>query len=144
MEEERLRNDLKQKGKELANITFNNAKRNSQLKEIREKLTSASAVAMIDSYLEDESDWEKSEEYFNIVYDGLLDRLRTLYPDISKTDLKICVYAKLNLSTKEIADVMNVSPRSVEMARYRLRKRLGLPDGQDIGEFVRKIATAGD
>ncbi|MBR1869002.1 MAG: hypothetical protein IJ799_02935 [Bacteroidales bacterium] len=153
MEEERLRSDLKQKGKELANITFNNDKRNNQLKEIKDKLTSArenglsgdfpklsmSAVALINSYLEDESDWEKSEEYFNIVYDGLLDRLRTAYPDISKTDLKICVYAKLNLSTKEIADVMNVSPRSVEMARYRLRKRLGLPDGQDIGEFVRKI-----
>ncbi|MBQ9311075.1 MAG: hypothetical protein IJ222_09500 [Bacteroidales bacterium] len=153
MEEERLRNDLKEKGKELANITFNNAKRNNQLKEIKEllasadpmrrsmdiKKVSANTIHLIDSYLEDETDWEKSEEYFNIIYDGMLDKLKMAYPGISKTDLKICVYAKLNLSTKEIADIMNISPRSVEMARWRLRKRLGLPKGQDIVDILREL-----
>ena len=153
MEEERLRSDLKEKSKELANITFNNAKRNNQLKEIKELLSSADplrrsmdikkvsaeTIHLIDSYLGDESDWEKSEEYFNLIYDGLLDKLKKVYPGISKTDLKICVYAKLNLSTKEIADIMNVSPRSVEMARWRLRKRLGLPLGQDIGDILKEL-----
>ena len=137
---ERVKLELKEKGKELANITFNSAKRNSQLKEIKERLMSGDdAVKLIDGFLSDESDWKNSEEYFNIIYDGLLDKLKAAYPDISKTDLKMCVYAKLNLSTKEIADIMNVSPRSVEMARYRLRKRLGLSSGEDIADLVKDL-----
>ncbi|MBO4446625.1 MAG: sigma-70 family RNA polymerase sigma factor [Bacteroidales bacterium] len=136
-----LRTDLKSKSKELANITFNNAKRNHQLKEIRAMLTDNRAISHIDRYLADESDWEKSEEYFNVIYDGMLEKLKALYPGISKTDMKICVYTKLNLSTKEIADLMNISIRSVEMARYRLRKRLGLPQGQDIGEILKNITN---
>ena len=150
----RLKADLKRKSEELANITFNSAQRKNQLNEIKKMLTSADVVHrpsevarvsretvnQIDRYLLDESDWEKSEEYFNIIYDGLLDKLKSSYPGISKTDMKICVYTKLNLSTKEIADIMNISARSVEMARYRLRKRLGLPPGEDIAAFVKNLA----
>lgn len=153
VQEERLRFELKEKGKELANITFNNAKRNNQLKEIKELLTtgddlhkaselariSKDTVKLINGFLEDESDWQSSEEYFNIIYDGLLDKLKSAYPDISKTDLKMCVYAKLNLSTKEIADIMSISPRSVEVARYRLRKRLGLSPGEDIASLIKDL-----
>jgi hypothetical protein len=135
-----LKADLKSKSKELANINFNNAKRNRQLNEIKAMLTDRKTKALIDRFLADESDWEKSEEYFNVIYDGLLEKLKELYPGISKTDMKICVYTKLNLSTKEIADIMNISIRSVEMARYRLRKRLGLPPGQDISEMLKNLA----
>lgn len=135
----RLKEDLKAKSKELANISFNNAKRNRELNEIKSMLTDRKTVALIDGYLSDESDWEKSEEYFNVIYDGLLEKLKSMYPGISKTDMKICVYTKLNLSTKEIADIMNISVRSVEMARYRLRKRLNLPPGQDISQMLKEI-----
>lgn len=76
---------------------------------------------------------------FNVIYDGLLEKLKNAHPGISKTDMKICVYTKLNLSTKEIADIMNISVRSVEMARYRLRKRLGLPPGQDINLSLKEV-----
>ncbi|MBP5636418.1 MAG: sigma-70 family RNA polymerase sigma factor [Bacteroidales bacterium] len=138
-ERAQLKADLKAQSKELANINFNNAKRNRELNEIKSLLSDRKTVAMIDSYLADESDWEKSEEYFNVIYDGLLEKLKKTYPGISKTDMKICVYTKLNLSTKEIADIMNVSVRSVEMARYRLRKRLGLPPGQDIAQMLKDI-----
>ncbi len=135
-----MKADLKSKSKELANINFNNAERNRQLHEIKSMLTDRKTVALIDRYLADESDWEKSEEYFNVIYDGLLEKLKAMYPGISKTDMKICVYTKLNLSTKEIADIMSISVRSVEMARYRLRKRLGLPPGQDIGEMLKGLS----
>lgn len=138
----RLKADLKARSKELANINFNNAKRNRQLNEIRSMLSDRRAVALIDRFLADESDWEKSEEYFNIIYDGLLEKLKSTYPGISKTDMRICVYTKLNLSTKEIADIMNISVRSVEMARYRLRKRLGLPPGKDIADILKNISQS--
>lgn len=143
-ERTQLKSDLKSKTKELANITFNNAQRNVWLNEIKDSLSdpdkaSKDTTKLIDSYLEDESDWEKSEEYFNVIYDGLLDKLKNTYPGISKTDMKLCVYTKLNLSTKEIANLMNISVRSVEMARYRLRKRLNLPAGQSINELLKKL-----
>ena len=66
----------------------------------------------------------------------MLDRLRVRYPQLSQTDLRMCVYIKLNLSTKEIAELMNISPRSVEMARYRLRKKLGLGPNDHIGSVL--------
>lgn len=143
-ERTQLKSDLKSKTKELANITFNNARRNVWLNEIKGSLSdpnkaSRDTTRLIDSYLEDESDWEKSEEYFNVIYDGLLDKLKNTYPGISKTDMKLCVYTKLNLSTKEIANLMNISVRSVEMARYRLRKRLNLPAGQNINDLLKKL-----
>lgn len=143
-ERTQLKSDLKSKTKELANITFNNAQRNVWLNEIKDSLSdpdkaSKDTARLIDSFLEDESDWEKSEEYFNVIYDGLLDKLKNTYPGISKTDMKLCVYTKLNLSTKEIANLMNISVRSVEMARYRLRKRLNLPAGQSINYLLKDL-----
>ena len=95
------------------------------------------AVRQINAQLKDDSDWQLSENYFNTIYDGLLDRLRANYPSLSQTDLRLCVYIKLNLSTKETAELMNISPRSVEMARYRLRKKLGLGSNDNIGSVLR-------
>ena len=151
MEKERLRSDLTEKNKRLANITMENIRRNNMLnslkREVRElgqadtpqKLKSKSdrIIRQIDANMNDDSNWVVSENYFNCIYDGLLDRLKDRYPSLSKTDLRICVYIKLNLSTKEIADLMNISPKSVEMARYRLRKKLGLGPGDDISSVLR-------
>lgn len=152
IEKEKLRNELKYKGQELANITLNNSRRNNLISELISKLQTVSSagdteeikknasslIKELESQLKDESDWRKSEEYFNTIYDGLLDRLKATYPALSKTDLKLCVYIKLNMSTKEIADLMNISPRSVEMARYRLRKKLGLKPDEDIASILKQ------
>ncbi|MGM9785286.1 MAG: helix-turn-helix transcriptional regulator [Candidatus Cryptobacteroides sp.] len=146
IERENLRNELKYKGQELANITLNNSRRNNLINDLITKLqtinsyedteeirkNSSALIRELETQLKDESDWHKSEDYFNTIYDGLLDRLKSSYPTLSKTDLKLCVYIKLNMSTKEIADLMNISPRSVEMARYRLRKKLGLKPEEEI------------
>ena len=151
IEKEKLRNELKYKGQELATITLNNSRRNNLINELISKLQTVSSagdteeikknasslIKELESQLKDESDWKKSEEYFNTIYDGLLDRLRATYPTLSKTDLKLCVYIKLNMSTKEIADLMNISPRSVEMARYRLRKKLGLNPDEEISSVLK-------
>lgn len=151
LERENLRLEVRSKDKRLANITMGNIKRNNMLNDIKEKVQElakqddpgsvqhsvSQILRQIDTFLKDDSDWQKSESYFNNIYDGLLDRLKASYPSLSKTDLKLCVYIKLNLSTKEIADLMNISPRSVEMARYRLRKKLGLPPEASISSVLK-------
>lgn len=151
LERERLKSDLRNKDKRLANITMNSIRRNNMLNqlksEISELLTVEGAgrtkpivgriIRRINAQLKDDSDWQLSENYFNTIYDGLLDRLRADYPSLSQTDLRLCVYIKLNLSTKETAELMNISPRSVEMARYRLRKKLGLGSNDKIESVLR-------
>ncbi|MEY4703379.1 MAG: hypothetical protein RIR96_1276, partial [Bacteroidota bacterium] len=52
--------------------------------------------------------------------------LKETYPTISPNEIKLCTYLRMNLSTKEIAQLMNISVRGVEIGRYRLRKKLGL------------------
>ena len=151
IEKEKLRSELKYKGKELANMALSNSRRKGMISDLITKLEkistfndtdeirqSASAlIRQLDTQLKDESEWQKSEDYFNTIYDGLLDRLKASYPSLSKTDLKLCVYIKLNMSTKEIADLMNISPRSVEMGRYRLRKKLGLKPDEEISSILK-------
>ena len=142
---------MKYKGKELANMALNNSRRKGMISGLIAKLEKISTyddsdeikqnasalIKQLDSQLKDESEWQKSEDYFNTIYDGLLDRLKASYPSLSKTDLKLCVYITLNMSTKEIADLMNISPRSVEMGRYRLRKKLGLRPEDEISSILK-------
>lgn len=151
LEREKLKIDLRNKDKRLANITMNSIRRNNMLNELKSEVSELITVEgagriktivgriirQINIQLKDDSDWQLSENYFNTIYDGLLDRLRANYPSLSQTDLRLCVYIKLNLSTKETAELMNISPRSVEMARYRLRKKLGLGSNDNIGSILR-------
>lgn len=151
LEREKLKIDLRNKDKRLANITMNSIRRNNMLNELKSEVSELMTVEgpgrikaivgriirQINTQLKDDSDWQLSENYFNTIYDGLLDRLRANYPSLSQTDLRLCVYIKLNLSTKETAELMNISPRSVEMARYRLRKKLGLGSNDNIGSILR-------
>ena len=75
----------------------------------------------------------------NIAFDDMLTKLVRRYPKLSRTDIKLCSYLKLNLSSKEIAALMNISERSVESSRYRLRKKLGMASGQSFAEFFASL-----
>ena len=79
---------------------------------------------------------EELEKYFNEIYNGFTDRIKRQYPLLSKTDLKICIFVKMHLSGKEIADRLNISPKGVEIAKYRLRKKLLLPPDVTLANFI--------
>ncbi len=86
-----------------------------------------------------EKDWERLEKHFNEVHADFIQRLKKLYPDLGLTQLRLCAYLKLDLSTKELAFLLNISPRGVEKARSRLRKRFNLPPNASLTEFLNKI-----
>ena len=86
------------------------------------------------------SKWEQFASHFNEINNDFLKKLKMQYPSISNTDIKVCTYLKLNLSTKEIAQLMNISVRGVEISRYRLRKKLQIPSGQTFSDFLNNIA----
>jgi DNA-binding NarL/FixJ family response regulator len=83
--------------------------------------------------------WEQFASHFNEVNNDFLKKLKAQHPFISNTDIKVCTYLRLNLSTKEIAQLMNISVRGVEISRYRLRKKLQIPTGQSLNDFLNNI-----
>jgi DNA-binding NarL/FixJ family response regulator len=66
-------------------------------------------------------------------------RLTQLFPDLSSNEKKLAVFLRLGISSKEIATLLNISPKSVEINRYRLRKKLGLGKGANLTQFINNI-----
>lgn len=142
---------LKEDEKNLVNLTMENVKRNSMLNEIRldadiVNLTGADSKTLlkklknilkrIDYYLNNDDTQALFEKYFNEIHDGFYDKLLKSHPDLSKTEMKLCAYIKLNLNTKEIAAYMNIAPASVDVARYRLRKKLNLSQDINLQKYI--------
>lgn len=61
------------------------------------------------------------------------------HPDLNAADRRLCCYLKMGLTSKDIAALLNVNPRSVEMARYRLRKKMNLPRSTNLSEYLRHL-----
>lgn len=91
---------------------------------------------LIEESLNDQADWLLFESHFNSAHQNFIERLRQQYSDITTGDLRICCLLRMNLSTKEIASLLNVSVRAIELRRYRLRKRLSLDGDTNLIDFL--------
>ena len=78
-------------------------------------------------------------EAFNNVDRGFIKKLKSLHPNLTPKDLRLCAYLRLNLVSKEIAPLLNISARSVEIKRYRLRKKMNLPHEKSLVEYILEI-----
>lgn len=150
LEKDKLEIELKEKDKRLAFITMNGVKRNNLMNELKQEIQEAEkfdqskeakqtikkVIKKIESELDNNEDWEIFEKYFNVVFGGLLERLAVRYPQLTQGDLKLLAYLKLNLSNKEIANLLNISYRSVEMSKYRLRKKLNLEANDNFSSIL--------
>jgi DNA-binding CsgD family transcriptional regulator len=97
---------------------------------------------VLDSELDNPHEWEQFAVHFDSVHTNYLKRLKEHFPDLSTTELKLAAYLKLNLTSKEIAQLMNISIRGVETSRYRLRKKLALDNKINLYDFLGKVADA--
>ena len=156
---EHLEIELKHKSSELADSTMNLVRKNDMLQEIdmqmgqlaaeitKEKNKAAAAKIIrdvrrsIQRNITDDDNWEKFEENFNLVYNNFLDKLVAQFPLLKLNDRKLCAYLKMELSSKEMAALLNTSVRSVETARYRLRKKLNLEQGENLTNFIKNFDT---
>lgn len=149
---EKLQLDLINKSKELANSTMTLVKKNELLLSIKEEIRKIKASAdghlsgkhhqrllhLIDTNISSEEDWQLFETNFNQVHEQFLKRLKKEFPDLTPGDLKLAAYLKMSLNSKEIAPLLNISLRSVENKRYRLRKKLNLAEDDNLTEFMLK------
>ena len=93
-------------------------------------------LSLINKNISNDNDWNVFEQLFDQAHENFFKRLKTAYPDLTQSDLKLCAYLKLNLSSKEIAPLLNISFRGVETRRYRLRQRLSLDSDNNLVEFI--------
>jgi ligand-binding sensor domain-containing protein/DNA-binding CsgD family transcriptional regulator len=137
-----LNKDIESRNRELAVSTMNLIKKNSILNDIKtelENITDPSkirnVIKVINRSLNNEDDWKFFEEAFNHADKDFFKKVKELHPDLTPNDLRFCVYLRLNLSSKEISPLLNISPRSVEIKRYRLRKKIDLPRNANLNDY---------
>lgn len=130
---DRLNLEMDARNRELAISTMNMIKKSKTLNDIKEELNKLKSVdgvnevmRIIDRNINNEEDWKFFEEAFNHADKDFFKKVKDLHPQLTSNDLRLCVYLRMNLSSKEIARLLNISPRSVEIKRYRLRKKIEL------------------
>ncbi|MGV3541399.1 MAG: ligand-binding sensor domain-containing protein [Rufibacter sp.] len=96
-------------------------------------------IRSIDQNITSEVDWKQFEVHFNHVHGDFIHRLQDRFPNLTPQEIKLSTYLRLNLTTKDIAQLLNISVRGVEISRYRLRKRLELDRSENLTDFMLKF-----
>lgn len=89
-------------------------------------------LGQIETNIEHDDDLQAFQSTFDSVHHDFFRKLEEAYPGLNNKDKLLCAYIKMNLLSKEIAPLMNISLRGVEISRYRLRKKLGLGEGENL------------
>lgn len=146
--------ELRSKSQEISNLLLNQVNRKDFADDVRKEIEGAVAdleqrhvspalkklrtlMAKLDSRESGEVDWKRFEENFDIVNDKFIRKLTAQYPWLSRNEKHLCVYIRMGLYTKEIAPLLNMSVRGVEMLRYRMRKKMELNRDENLEQYFR-------
>ncbi|MEM7104826.1 MAG: two-component regulator propeller domain-containing protein [Bacteroidota bacterium] len=130
---------LVQKGEILSKIKGELEKFYKSLQDSEERKTLKKVIRLIDQDIELDNNWEQFSHHFDQVHHNFLKKLRVNFPQLTPKDHKLSAYLRMNLSTKEIAPLMNISIRGVEISRYRLRKKLNIDRNTNLVDFLLNI-----
>jgi DNA-binding CsgD family transcriptional regulator len=143
---DKLRHDIESKNRELAASTMSIIKKNEFLNTVKKELLEVKnnelikpVIKIIDKNLNHTSDWELFQEAFNNADKDFLKKVKERHPSLTPNDLRLCAYLRLNLSSKEIAPLLNISHKSVEIKRYRLRKKMNLESKDNLIHHILDI-----
>lgn len=147
---ERLKMEINNKSRKLADSAMNLVRKNEILTKLKKELLHYKLhqenknptffinklIKLVDNHLSSEEDWTQFEESFNQLHDNFFKRLKQNHPTLTPGDLKLAAYLKMNLSSKEIATLLNLSLRGVENKRYRLRRKMNLQQEENLAEIL--------
>jgi DNA-binding CsgD family transcriptional regulator len=147
---EKLEAEIAFKNTELASTAMHLVQKGELLGNIKEEMSrikkNANGQAAPDEFkkimriLSEENkmdkDWEQFAQHFDHVHSDFLSHIKTSYPTLSPHELKLCAYLRMNLSSKEIAQLESISVRGVEIGRYRLRKKLKISTDTNLFDFL--------
>ena len=149
LEKEQLEADLRFKSKELSSVVMMNIAHQEFLTSLKEeiqkqKLSGQHSRKNLDKLLvlvnnnivSDEENWIMFQANFDRIHENFFRNLKLQYTDLTSGDLRFCALLRLNMPTKEIAKLLNISTRGVDAARYRLRKKFNLLPEESLTDFL--------
>lgn len=153
LQTEKLQAELASKNRELANSAMTLVYKNELLQKLSNEITklkdengkklsedqTRKIQKVINDGMNDERDWHLFENSFNEAHESFFKKLKVQHPDLVPNDLKLCAYLRMNMSSKEMSSLLNISLRGVEIRRYRLRKKLEVPHDKNLTEFLMEL-----
>lgn len=147
--EDKLKQELDFKTKELTTSALNLIQKNEALENLKKSVEEIrrlpddqlkgklnSIINTVNYSFSLDKDWDSFRIHFEQVHKGFFENLLRKYPDLTPNDLKICALMRLQLETKEMASILDISPESAKVARHRLRKKLNLSNEQNLTSFL--------
>ncbi len=139
--------EVQSKSSEVAGKSLSIAKQSEMIENIQRILDSETDFNKLKSAIKkaikinavNKNEWETFETNLNQIHNEFIISLSKKFPALTSKDIKLCIYLKMNLSSKEIAPMMNISFRGVELHRYRLRKKLQLSKEESLSKFLISI-----
>ena len=155
LKNEKLESEVSFKNKELATTSMHLIKKNKLLSKIKQQLLPIininpdnkqsheikKVIKLLNNTEKRDADWEQFAMHFDSIHSDFLSKLKEKFPNLSANDLKICAYIKMNLSSKEIAQLMSITIRAVEVSRYRLRKKLNVSPNINLFDYLYNIVS---
>jgi len=152
LEKEKFINDIDTKNRQLASFAIHLSQKNeiliqtkNEISKLIEEVNSSTKQKLTELYnkiklnLKLENNWNEFKLHFENVHTGFFHRLIIQFPNLTPKDQKLCAYLRLNLSTKEIAQLLSITPGSAEISRVRLRKKLKLAKEINLVRFITSI-----
>jgi DNA-binding CsgD family transcriptional regulator len=144
---DKLKTELNFKNEQLTSVTMQLMKNNEFIQEVQGKITSSLGksnakqdlkriVNSIDKKLSNNDSWDQFAYHFDQVHGGYLKKLAESNIKLSPREIKLAAFLRMNMSSKEISKLLNITVRGVELARYRLRKKLNLEREQNLVEYL--------
>ena len=150
-EKAKLDNELEFKKKELTTHALHLAKKNEVLESLKSKAEILKTedsnnkgyqqlIKAINFDLQDDKNWDNFSRYFEEVHQGFSRKAKQEFPDITANDLRLMALLKMNLTSREIANILSISSEGIKKARYRLRKKLYLSTEDSLEDFILAFA----
>jgi tetratricopeptide (TPR) repeat protein len=149
LREDQLQRELEFKTKELTTSALNFIQKNSLMLEIKDKIKEIQCKSdhglsrelnklqhIVDHSFNLDNDWNEFRLYFEQVHHNFLSNLKKQFPDLTNKELRLCALLRLNLNIKETTTLLGISAESVKVARYRLRKKLGIGGEESLTNFL--------
>lgn len=156
LEREKLENELNHKTRELADMMLNLSGKNEILSELKSDISDIFSKVdknpineikqkmldfnyKIENNIQNDNLFQKFEKQFDLLHNDFIHKLQNQHPELSQNERLLCAYLRMELSTKEIAQLLNLSVRGVETMRYRLKKKLSGNKQEDLAEYLKKL-----
>lgn len=147
-QQEALKHQLEYQQKELLSATLQKTQQHEAILQIKEYVKKSSDKSqeniqkikqLISSTENLEKDWNEFKMRFEKIHENFFKHLQEKYPELTENDLRMCAFIKLHLDKKQIATLLNITPKAVEMSRYRLKKKLHLHADENLNKFIQNF-----